>query len=49
MDKIELENIIKKEEDNLRAAKECKLNLEKSIYDIEQILIMCRNLLNKLS
>ena len=49
MDKIELENLIKKEEDNLRAAKECKLNIEKSIYDIEQHLIMYRNRLKKLS
>tara|TARA_B110000208_G_scaffold3194_1_gene4251 strand:- start:19644 stop:19793 length:150 start_codon:yes stop_codon:yes gene_type:complete len=49
MSKIELENLIKKEEDNLRAAKECKLNIEKSIYDTEQYLIMYKNRLKKLT
>lgn len=44
----ELEDLIRKEEANLTSARECKVNIEKSIYDTEQHLIMYKNRLNKL-
>lgn len=48
MDIKELKALIEKEEDNLRAAKECKENITKGITEIEQFLIMYNNRLCKM-
>ena len=48
MDIKELNALIEKEEDNLRAAKECKENITKEITEIEQFLIMYNNRLCKM-
>lgn len=44
----ELEDLIRNQEGILSSANECKINIEKSIYDTEQYLIMYKNRIKEL-